>query len=212
MTRADNAHAKAGNLNAAFARTVAPFILVLDADFVPQRRMLMRAIGFFDDPAIGIVQMPHYFFNDTPLQANLDMRTTLPDEQRFFFDVIQPGRDGWNCSFCCGSNGIIRRAALEAIGGAMPTESITEDMLLTLAMLRKGPRLAGDLAAELEASWPTMSRHLAVLKDADLITAERQGNQILYRVNTSVLEDAASALLGLIGRDEGDDELKEAAE
>lgn len=81
-----------------------------------------------------------------------------------------------------------------------------------LKMLRQGPRLAGDLAAEFEASWPTMSRHLAVLKDADLTTAERQGNQILYRVNTSVLEDAASALLGLVGRDQGDDELKEAAE
>ena len=155
MTRADNAHAKAGNLNAAFARTYAPFILVLDADFVPQRRMLMRAIGFFDDPAIGIVQMPHYFFNNTPLQANLDMRATLPDEQRFFFDTIQPGRDGWGCAFCCGSNGIIRRAALEAIGGAMPTESITEDMLLTMAMLRKGyvtrylsERLAVGLAPE----------------------------------------------------------------
>lgn len=81
-----------------------------------------------------------------------------------------------------------------------------------LAMLRKGPRLAGDLAAEFEASWPTMSRHLAVLKDADLITAERQGNQILYRVNTSVLEDAASALLGLLGQDNGDDDIKEVAE
>jgi DNA-binding transcriptional ArsR family regulator len=81
-----------------------------------------------------------------------------------------------------------------------------------LALLRNGPRLAGDLAAEFESSWPTMSRHLAVLKDADLITAERQGNQILYRVNTSVLEDAATALLGLIGSDNGDDELKAAAE
>ncbi len=81
-----------------------------------------------------------------------------------------------------------------------------------LAMLRKGPRLAGDLAAEFEASWPTMSRHLAVLKEAELITAERQGTQILYRVNTSVLEDAATALLGLLGRDNGDDDLKEAAE
>ena len=155
MTRADNSHAKAGNLNAAFRRTHAPFILVLDADFVPQRKMLMRAIGFFDDPRIGIVQMPHYFFNDTPLQTNMDMRATLPDEQRFFFDSIQPGRDGWNCAFCCGSNGIIRREALEAIGGAMPTESITEDMLLTLAMLRKGyitrylsERLAVGLAPE----------------------------------------------------------------
>jgi len=81
-----------------------------------------------------------------------------------------------------------------------------------LALLRKGPRLAGDLAAEFDTSWPTMSRHLAVLKEAELVTAERQGNQILYRINTSVLEDAATALLGLIGRDNGDDTIKEAAE
>ncbi|MEE2921761.1 MAG: autorepressor SdpR family transcription factor [Pseudomonadota bacterium] len=81
-----------------------------------------------------------------------------------------------------------------------------------LALLRKGPRLAGDLAEAFDSSWPTMSRHLGVLKEADLVTAERQGTQILYRVNTSVLEDAATALLGLIGKDNGDDELKEAAE
>jgi len=81
-----------------------------------------------------------------------------------------------------------------------------------LALLRKGPQLAGGLAEEFDASWPTMSRHLAVLKEAELVTAERQGNQILYRVNTSVLEDAATALLGLVGKDNGDDDLKEAAE
>jgi DNA-binding transcriptional ArsR family regulator len=81
-----------------------------------------------------------------------------------------------------------------------------------LALLRKGPRLAGDLAEAFDSSWPTMSRHLGVLKEAGLVTAERQGTQILYRVNTSVLEDAATALLGLIGKDNGDDELKEAAE
>ena len=50
-----------------------------------------------------------------------------------------------------------------------------------LALLRKGPQLAGDLAAEFDTSWPTMSRHLAVLMDAELVTADRQGNQILYR-------------------------------
>ena len=81
-----------------------------------------------------------------------------------------------------------------------------------LALLRKGPRMAGDLAEAFDSSWPTMSRHLGVLKEAGLVTAERQGTQILYRVNTSVLEDAATALLGLIGKDNGDDELKEAAE
>lgn len=79
-------------------------------------------------------------------------------------------------------------------------------------LLRKGPRTSGDLAEAFDASWPTVSRHLAVLKDADLITAERQGTSIIYRANTSVIEDAAAALLALIGRDNGDDDMKEAAE
>jgi DNA-binding transcriptional ArsR family regulator len=66
-----------------------------------------------------------------------------------------------------------------------------------------------------DASWPTVSRHLNVLKEADLISAERQGTSILYRANTSVIEDAAASILALIGRDDGDDrddDMKEAAE
>jgi cellulose synthase (UDP-forming) len=155
MTRSDNAHAKAGNINAAIRRTDAPFFLVLDADFVPQRSFLYRAMGFFDDPKIGIVQIPHNFFNGDPMQSNLGIRQTLPDDQRFFFDAIMPGRDGWDCAFCCGSNALTRRSAMEAVGGGLPTGSITEDMLLTLALLRKGyvtrylnERLAVGLAAE----------------------------------------------------------------
>ena len=79
-------------------------------------------------------------------------------------------------------------------------------------LLRKGPRTSGELAEAFDASWPTVSRHLAVLKDADLITAERHGTSIIYRANTSVIEDAAAALLALIGKDNGDDDMKEAAE
>ena len=81
-------------------------------------------------------------------------------------------------------------------------------------LLRKGPRTSGELADAFEASWPTVSRHLSVLKDADLITAERQGTSIIYRANTSVIEDTAAALLAMIGRDNGDDDddMKEAAE
>jgi cellulose synthase (UDP-forming) len=155
MTRDDNAHAKAGNINAAIARTTAPYFMVLDADFIPRRDFLYRALGFFADPEIGIVQIPHNFFNHDPMQASLDMRQTLPDDQRLFFDAIMPGRDGWDCAFCCGSNSITRRSALEAVGGALPTGSVTEDMLLTLALLRKGfktrylnERLAVGLAPE----------------------------------------------------------------
>ena len=79
-------------------------------------------------------------------------------------------------------------------------------------MLRQGPKSSGELAEEFDAAWPTVTRHLNVLKDADLITAERHGPSIIYRANTSVIEDAISSLMGLISHDNGDDDLKEAAE
>ena len=78
-----------------------------------------------------------------------------------------------------------------------------------MALLRKGPANSGDLAAAFDAAWPTITRHLNVLREADLITAERQGTSIIYRANASVLEDAISALMGLMGRD---NDKKEAAE
>ncbi len=155
ITRPDNGHAKAGNINHALAQTSGQFIAIFDADFVPQRNFLIRTVGFFDDPKIGIVQCPHAFYNNDPLQTNLAMRKAIPDEQRFFFDAIMPCRDGWDAAFCCGSNSVTRRAALESIGGSLPTASITEDMLLTLTLLRKGyvtrylgERLAFGLAPE----------------------------------------------------------------
>lgn len=182
MTRADNAHAKAGNINAGIARTSGAFFLVLDADFVPQRNFLYRAVGFFEDPKVGIVQIPHSFFNADPMQTALGMQRDMPDDQRFFFDAVMPGRDGWDCAFCCGSNGIVRRSAMEEIGGKMPSGSITEDMLLTLAFLRKGyvtrylnERLAVGLAPESlaaffvqRARWARGAVQLLFLKEGPL--------------------------------------------
>lgn len=138
LNRPDNAHAKAGNINHALTKTSAEFIAIFDADFVPQRNLLMRTVGFFADPKIGVVQVPHAFYNPDPMQANLALRKSLPDEQRFFFDVIMPCRDAWDAAFCCGSNSVTRRAALNEVGGGLPTDSITEDMLLTMTLLRAG--------------------------------------------------------------------------
>ena len=50
LTRSNNAHAKAGNINHALTKTDGEFVAVFDADFVPQRNFLMRTMGFFDDP------------------------------------------------------------------------------------------------------------------------------------------------------------------
>jgi cellulose synthase (UDP-forming) len=138
ITRPDNAHAKAGNINHALTRTNADYFALFDADFIVQRNFLMRTMGFFANPAIGIVQIPHTFYNHDPMQTNLALRKTLPDDQRFFFEAIMPSRDGWDAAFCCGSNSVTRRAAMRSIGDALPTQSITEDMLLSLMLLRKG--------------------------------------------------------------------------
>jgi cellulose synthase (UDP-forming) len=155
LTRPDNSHAKAGNINHALTKTSAEFVAVFDADFIPQQRFLMRVMGFFSDLKIGVVQVPHAFYNRDLMQANLAVRKSLPDDQRFFFESIMPSRDAWDAAFCCGSNSVTRRAALRAIGDALPTQSLTEDMLLSLMMLREGyitrylcERLAVGLAPE----------------------------------------------------------------
>ena len=155
ITRPDNAHAKAGNINHALTKTNGEFVALFDADFVVQRNFLMRTIGFFHDAKIGIVQAPHTFYNQDPMQTNLALHKAIPDDQRFFFEAIMPSRDAWDAAFCCGSNSVTRRAALRAVGDALPTQSITEDMLLSLILLRKGyitrylcERLAFGLAPE----------------------------------------------------------------
>jgi cellulose synthase (UDP-forming) len=155
LTRPDNADAKAGNINHALTKTNADFVAIFDADFIPQRNFLMRTIGFFADPSIGIVQVPHAFYNYDPTQSSLALQKTLPDDQRFFFDAVMPSRDGWNAAFCCGSNSVTRRAALRSVGDMLPIGSITEDMLLSITLLRKGyitrylcERLAIGLAPE----------------------------------------------------------------
>ena len=138
ITRPDNKGAKAGNINHALKMTGAEFVAVFDADFIPRRDFLMRTMGFFADPKIGIVQVPHSFYNHDPMQSNLSLRGSMPDDQRFFFECIMPGRDAWDAAFCCGSNSVTRRSLFDSIGGGLPEGSITEDMLLTLAGLRTG--------------------------------------------------------------------------
>jgi len=118
ITRPDNKHAKAGNINHALTKTSADYFAVFDADFVPQRNFLMRTLGFFEDAKVGIVQVPHAFYNHDPMQVNLALRKTMPDDQRFFFEAIMPSRDGWNAAFCCGSNSVTKRAALREAGDA----------------------------------------------------------------------------------------------
>ena len=58
-----------------------------------------------------------------------------------------------------------------------------------LQALRSGPRTSGEIADRFASSWPTISRHLAILRDAGLVSTRRRGSEIHYELNTSVFED-----------------------
>ena len=64
-----------------------------------------------------------------------------------------------------------------------------------LRLLRDGPRTSGQIAERFPTAWATISRHLAVLRDANLILSERNGQQIVYELNTTVFDDLVKHLL-----------------
>jgi cellulose synthase (UDP-forming) len=154
ITRPDNRHAKAGNLNHALGVTHGELIAIFDADHVPVRTFLAETAGFFEDPRVALVQTAQHFFNPDPFERNLGLAERIPPEQTFFYHVVQPGNDFWNSAFFCGSCAVLRRSALVAIGG-FRTRTVTEDAHTSLALHARGFRsvylrrpLAAGLATE----------------------------------------------------------------
>ncbi|MCX8023994.1 MAG: glycosyltransferase [Thermanaerothrix sp.] len=135
ITRPDNHHAKAGNLNHALKHTDGDFIVVLDADMVPQPDFLERTLGYFEDERLAFVQLPQEFYNLDSVQHDQSKPTW--HEQSLFFHVIQPGKNYTNSAFWCGSPSIIRRKALEDVGG-VATETITEDIHTSVRLHSRG--------------------------------------------------------------------------
>ena len=64
-----------------------------------------------------------------------------------------------------------------------------------LKLLRNGPKTSGEIAEKFPSAWATISRHLAVLRDSGLILSERNGQQIVYELNTTVFDDVVNHLL-----------------
>ena len=140
--RGDNNHGKAGNMNATFWDLMKlpdppDVIAVLDADFIATPLFLRRAAALLHDPKAALVQTPQHFFNPDPIQLNLGDPARIPDEQRFFFDVILASKDAHGTAFSCGTSSMVRAGALAQIGG-FPTESVTEDILLSIKLTGLG--------------------------------------------------------------------------
>jgi len=139
LTRDNNDHAKAGNINAALVRTTGDLALILDCDHIPVRGFLQETVGFFVDPQVSLVQTPHWFYNPDPFERNLLTRGQVPVGNELFYKVLQKGNDAWNAAFFCGSAAVVRRQHLLAVGG-IATETVTEDCHTSLRLHAQGYR------------------------------------------------------------------------
>ena len=73
-----------------------------------------------------------------------------------------------------------------------------------LRLLQAGDMNAGEIASHFDISRPSISHHLNVLKNAKLVQAERNGQEIIYSLNTTVMQEFVATLLQLFGVNEDD--------
>ena len=148
--RPDNKGAKAGNLNNALGKTSAPYIVTLDADMLVKSDFLIKTIPYFIDAKkkseslpesqkieLGLLQTPQCFYEPDIFQYALYSEKNAPNEQDFFYRTIEVAKTSTNSVIYGGSNTVIAREALEAIGGFY-TESITEDFATGLLIESNG--------------------------------------------------------------------------
>ena len=138
ITRTDNKHAKAGNINHALRVVTSPYVAIFDCDHIPTRSFLQVTLGWFlQDNKLGMLQTPHFFYSPDPFERNLHQFMIIPNEGELFYGVIQDGNDLWNATFFCGSCAVLRRSTLDEIGG-IATETVTEDAHTSLRMQVRG--------------------------------------------------------------------------
>lgn len=128
LPREKNVNAKAGNLNNGLAHATGEFVVLFDADHVAEKNFLMRTLGYFRDPGLAMVQTPQDYYNLGSFQHGRPKRSRLIwHEQSYFHYIGQTGRDWRNAATLCGCSAVLRRKAIDEVGG-FATETVTEDM------------------------------------------------------------------------------------
>jgi len=116
ITRDEHSGAKAGNINNAMRVTNAPYIAILDCDHVPHPDFLIETLPDFADANVAFVQTPQYYANHT----DSPIARASWSQQAIFFGAIGQGKAAHDSMFCCGTNVVFRRSALESVGGLPP--------------------------------------------------------------------------------------------
>jgi cellulose synthase (UDP-forming) len=132
IERQDHRGAKAGNLNAALEKTEGDIVMIFDIDHVPKPDFLERSMGHFTNPRIGFVQVMLTFSNSQESWvAKAAIETGLD-----FYNPVSLGADGMGSATLMGSNALIRRTALESIGGYQT--GLAEDLATSIALHAAG--------------------------------------------------------------------------
>jgi cellulose synthase/poly-beta-1,6-N-acetylglucosamine synthase-like glycosyltransferase len=132
LTREGNLHFKAGNINKALERTSGEFIAIFDIDHAPNPEFLDRTLGFFKNERIGFVQVMETFCNaDESLMSEASAQTAVE-----YFNITLTCKDQVGACSHHGTNAVIRRKALESIGGYQP--GLAEDLETSVAIHSKG--------------------------------------------------------------------------
>ena len=177
-------HAKAGNLNNALMVTAGEFLLILDADQVPEPEILEKTLGYFNNRKVALVQTPQYF-------TNVPDADPLGSQAPLFYGPIQQGKDGWNAAFFCGSNAVLRREALMELGLLGYVKETEKSIRRALAASKKAIRQARKAA---DADSPLVGAMLdeveAAIRHADSqLVAGQSLSELTYGVQRRV--DAA---------------------
>lgn len=132
LTRSDRTNAKAGNVNAALGRTNGEIVVIFDIDHAPRADFLERAVGHFSDPKIGFAQVMLTFDN----HREGWVASAAADTSLDFYNPVSLGADVLGSTTLVGSNALIRREALDSIGGYQP--GLAEDLATSIALHSKG--------------------------------------------------------------------------
>ena len=178
-------HAKAGNLINALLHTDGEFLLILDADQIPEPEILDRTLGYFTDDGMALVQTPQYF-------TNVPDSDPLGSQAPLFYGPIQQGKDGWNAAFFCGSNAVLRREALMQLGIAGYVDAVelgvTRALRTAGRVVRRARRELGDDQPEVAAALDSVRR--AVRKARAELRGDGALADVTYRFQQQV--DAAA--------------------
>lgn len=138
IARPTHEHAKAGNINNALKQATGEFVAIFDCDHVPTRSFLQLTMGwFFKDKSWRCCKPRTTSSRRIRSSATSAASARRPTRAPLFYGLVQDGNDMWDATFFCGSCAILRRSALDEIGG-IAVETVTEDAHTSLRLHRRG--------------------------------------------------------------------------